>query len=83
MFENNEIDIKIINFLNQLLLILGEYPIGQEVEYNGNMGKQRITSEEKRAIERSHYDDYNDARRAAEAHRQVIQTTFFINYLFI
>jgi len=35
------------------------------------MGKQRITSEEKRAIERSKYDDYNDARRAAEAHRQV------------
>lgn len=48
-----------------------EYPVGQEVEYNGNMGKQRITSEEKRAIERSNYDDYNDARRAAEAHRQV------------
>lgn len=45
--------------------------MGQEVEYNGNMGKQRITSEEKRAIERSRYDDYNDARRAAEAHRQV------------
>lgn len=37
------------------------------------MGKQRITSEEKRAIERSKYDDYNDARRAAEAHRQVTQ----------
>ncbi|XP_050536604.1 methionine aminopeptidase 2 [Daktulosphaira vitifoliae] len=48
-----------------------EYPIGQELEYDGRMGKQRITSEEKRAIERSKYDDYNDARRAAEAHRQV------------
>ncbi|KAL5241118.1 hypothetical protein ACI65C_008528 [Semiaphis heraclei] len=48
-----------------------EYPVGQEVEYDGRMGKQRITSEEKRAIERSKYDDYNDARRAAEAHRQV------------
>lgn len=47
------------------------------------MGKQRITSEEKRAIERSHYDDYNDARQAAEAHRQVIQTIFFISYPFI
>lgn len=35
------------------------------------MGKLRITNEEKRAIERSRYDDYNDARRAAEAHRQV------------
>lgn len=42
------------------------------------MGKQRITSEEKRAIERSKYDDYNDARRAAEAHRQVnVITVFF------
>lgn len=41
------------------------------------MGKQRITSEEKRAIERSRYDDYNDARRAAEAHRQVISLTLF------
>ncbi|XP_025417179.1 methionine aminopeptidase 2 [Sipha flava] len=48
-----------------------EYPVGQEVEYDGRMGKLRITSEEKRAIERSRYDDYNDARRAAEAHRQV------------
>lgn len=58
---------KKLKFVN----ILGEYPIGQEVEYDGRMGKQRITSEEKRAIERSKYDDYNDARRAAEAHRQV------------
>lgn len=48
-----------------------EYPVGQEVEYDGRMGKQRITNEEKRAMERSKYDDYNDARRAAEAHRQV------------
>lgn len=53
-------------------MFLGEYPVGQEVEYDGRMGKQRITNEEKRAIERSKYDDYNDARRAAEAHRQVI-----------
>lgn len=42
------------------------------------MGKQRITSEEKRAIERSRYDDYSDARRAAEAHRQVNRS---INHL--
>lgn len=43
------------------------------------MGKQRITNEEKRAIERSNYDDYNDARRAAEAHRQVIKITLYFN----
>lgn len=42
------------------------------------MGKQRITSEEKRAIESSKYDDYNDARRAAEAHRQVNLFIYFL-----
>lgn len=60
---------------NYYLYVLGEYPVGLEVEYDGRMGKLRITSEEKRAIERSKYEDYNDARRAAEAHRQVTCNT--------
>ena len=32
----------------------------------------RTTSEEKRAAERDAFDDYNDMRKAAEVHRQVI-----------
>jgi hypothetical protein len=33
--------------------------------------KNRYTSEEKRAVDRLHYDIYNEVRHAAEAHRQV------------
>ena len=33
----------------------------------------RTTSEEKRALEKLNFDQYNDARRAAEVHRQVRQ----------
>ena len=48
------------------------YPTGMEVEYkDDHMSVHRITSEEKRALERLHLDTYNDIRRAAEAHRQV------------
>lgn len=35
--------------------------------------KNRFTSEEARALERLHNDIYNEARQAAEAHRQVIK----------
>lgn len=33
----------------------------------------RTTNEEKRALERQNFDQYNDVRRAAEVHRQVRQ----------
>ena len=33
--------------------------------------KDRVTNEEKRALDRLHNDIYNEARQAAEAHRQV------------
>ena len=36
---------------------------------NDQVAAQRITSEEKRALERVQEDDYSDFRRAAEAHR--------------
>ncbi|TPX46050.1 hypothetical protein SeLEV6574_g03458 [Synchytrium endobioticum] len=46
------------------------YPEGEIQEYM-NENSYRITSEEKRHIERLQMDDYNDIRRAAEVHRQV------------
>lgn len=51
----------------------GEFPKGLEMPYGGNdvTAKQRITSEEKRALERAQADIYNDVRQAAEAHRHV------------
>jgi hypothetical protein len=38
---------------------------------DGRTGKDRFTNEEKKAIDRLHNDMYNEARQAAEAHRQV------------
>lgn len=35
------------------------------------IAQNRFTYEEKKAIETAHFDMYNDARQAAEAHRQV------------
>ena len=51
----------------------GEFPKGLEMPYGGSdvTAKQRVTSEEKRALERAQADIYNDIRQAAEAHRQV------------
>ena len=51
----------------------GEFPKGLEMPYGGNdvTAKQRVTSEEKRALERAQADIYHDIRQAAEAHRQV------------
>ena len=51
----------------------GEYPKGMEMPYGGSdvTAKQRVTSEEKRALERAQADIYNDIRQAAEAHRHV------------
>ncbi|KAI8804054.1 methionine aminopeptidase 2 [Cladochytrium replicatum] len=49
----------------------GAYREGQIVEYTQQSNLFRSTSEEKRYLERLHADDYDDARRAAEVHRQV------------
>ena len=51
----------------------GEYPKGLEMLYGGSdvTAKQRVTSEEKQALERAQADIYSDIRQAAEAHRQV------------
>jgi len=49
----------------------GEYPKGMEMAYNDVTAQQRVTSEEKRALERAQADIYNDIRQAAEAHRHV------------
>lgn len=46
------------------------YPLGECHDYI-NENTFRTTSEEKRAEERLHEEDYNDVRRAAEVHRQV------------
>lgn len=51
----------------------GEFPKGMEMLYGSNdvTAKQRVTSGEKRALERAQADIYSDIRQAAEAHRQV------------
>lgn len=46
----------------------GVYPVGEEMDYC--TAKDRVTNEEKRALDRLHNDIYNEARQAAEAHRQ-------------
>ncbi|CAG8587955.1 378_t:CDS:10 [Funneliformis mosseae] len=43
---------------------------GEICEYK-NDNLQRITNEEKRYLDRMHYENYNELRRAAEVHRQV------------
>lgn len=45
-----------------------EYPQCQ----NDQTAKDRFSSEEKRALDKLHNDMYNQARHAAEAHRQVL-----------
>ncbi|KAL1116829.1 hypothetical protein AAG570_005299 [Ranatra chinensis] len=53
----------------------GNYPIGQEMDYpvDSRTAKDRFTGEEQRALERMYKDTYNEARLAAEAHRQTRQ----------
>jgi len=46
------------------------YPVGEEQNYKDD-NLWRVTSEEKRALDRSCTDMYKEARLAAEAHRQV------------
>ncbi|KAF9084104.1 Methionine aminopeptidase 2 [Mortierella sp. AD031] len=48
------------------------YPEGERQEYNEE-NLWRTTNEEKRALERQNFDQYNEVRRAAETHRQVRQ----------
>ncbi|KAJ3244177.1 Methionine aminopeptidase 2 [Chytriomyces hyalinus] len=49
----------------------GVYPVGQIMEYTHVDNTYRTTSEEKRAMERASFDEYNEVRQAAEVHRQV------------
>lgn len=53
----------------------GTYPVGQIMDYqtDDRTAKDRFSSEEKRALDRSQLDMYNEVRRAAEAHRQTRQ----------
>lgn len=58
-----------------MFYVLGIYPVGQETDHpalpDGRIAQNRYTQEEKKAVETAHFDMYNDARQAAEAHRQV------------
>ncbi|KAJ3402142.1 Methionine aminopeptidase 2 [Chytriomyces hyalinus] len=47
----------------------GVYPVGQIMEYTHVDNTYRTTSEEKRAMERASFDEYNEVRQAAEVHR--------------
>jgi len=51
----------------------GQFPKGLEMPYGSSdvAAQQRVTNEEKRALERAQVDIYNDVRQAAEAHRHV------------
>jgi len=51
----------------------GQFPKGLEMPYGSSdvAAQQRVTSKEKRALERAQIDLYNDIRQAAEAHRHV------------
>ncbi|XP_065067179.1 methionine aminopeptidase 2-like [Rhopilema esculentum] len=48
----------------------GNYPEGEILNYKDD-NLWRVTDEEKKALDRSRIDIYNDIRQAAEAHRQV------------
>ena len=55
--------------------IAGNFPVGEIMDYapavDDRTAKDRFTSEEKKALDRSQMDIYNEVRCAAEAHRQV------------
>lgn len=61
----------------------GNFPIGEIMDYpivnDNRTAKDRFTSEEKKALDRSQNDIYNEARCAAEAHRQTRQ--YMQNYI--
>jgi len=55
----------------------GQYPVGQildhPIAHTDVKAKERVSSEEARAIDRLQLDMYNEIRQAAEAHRQTRQ----------
>eukprot|EP01066_Platyproteum_vivax_P000222 Platyproteum_vivax@DN10253_c0_g1_i1.p1 len=51
--------------------LMTTFPLGKIVHYKESFNTFRITSEEKRELERLQEYDYTAARRAAEVHRQV------------
>ena len=61
---------------------IGNFPIGEIQDYpignDDRTAKDRFTSEEKKALDRSQNDIYNEARCAAEAHRQVCTVLIFL-----
>lgn len=66
----------------------GVFPIGQIMEYgkgkDDRVAANRMTSEEKKTMDRMHNDIYNEVRLAAEAHRQVnISITSIINHFIL
>ena len=73
-----------------MVVLTGNFPVGEEMEYpivnDSRTAKDRFTSEEKKAIDLSQTDIYNEARCAAEAHRQVLyQLTdfYFQSHIFL
>lgn len=52
-----------------------EYPTSQD----GRTGKDRMTSEENKAMDRLNEEVYKEARLAAEAHRQTRQ--YMLSYI--
>lgn len=50
----------------------GLYPEGEIEEYKDE-NRARVTNEEKRALERESFNQYNDLRKAAESHRTMRQ----------
>lgn len=74
----------------------GNFPIGQIMDHPSASGiddrtaKDRFSSEEARALDRSQNDIYSEARQAAEAHRQTrkhiqqwVNNILFISIIFI
>lgn len=55
------------------LFTSGRFPIGEETSYpkvDGRSAVDRVSSEEKKALDQMNFDFYNDVRQGAEAHRQ-------------
>lgn len=65
-----------MTFNSKFFKLPGNFPAGEEVDYpiaaDDRTAKDRYTSEEKKALDRSQIDIYNEVRCAAEAHRQVL-----------
>ncbi|KAM7282434.1 methionine aminopeptidase 2 isoform X1 [Ixodes scapularis] len=61
----------------------GNFPVGQEMEYpipnDSRTGKNRMTDQDKKAMEGMSQDQYKEIRQAAEAHRQV-SPGYFIQF---